>query len=122
MCEPTSLRCRFNVLGLPPEVQLSSQVRHNICMAVKEAIHNVIKHARATEISMRITFADGALDIIIKDNGAGFKPDLKSEGNGLSNMTRRLEAIGGQCEIASEPGNGTTVHIHLKVRKLDNIS
>jgi signal transduction histidine kinase len=119
LCEQTPLRCRFQVTSLPTEVQLSSQTRHNICMAVKEAIHNVIKHAQATEITMRITFADGQLDITIQDDGRGFDPQTRAEGNGLPNMKRRLADIGGQCTFESRPGAGTTVHLNLMVRSLE---
>ena len=121
LCEQTPLRCRFYLAGLPAEVQLSSQTRHNICMAVKEAIHNVIKHAHASEISMRITFTDGDLDISIQDDGGGFASANPAEGNGLPNMKQRLANIGGQCFVQSEPGKGTTVRIRLLVRSLEKI-
>jgi signal transduction histidine kinase len=121
LCEQTPLRCRFDMMSLSAEVQLSSQTRHNICMAVKEAIHNVIKHAHASEIFMRTTFADGKLDISIQDNGVGFEPTIKTDGNGLPNMMQRLENIGGQCVIESQPGKGATVNIHLEVRSLEKI-
>ena len=121
LCEQTPLRCRFDMMSLSAEVQLSSQTRHNICMAVKEAIHNVIKHAHASKISMRITFADGKLDISIQDNGVGFEPTIKTDGNGLPNMMQRLENIGGQCVIESQPGKGATVSIHLEVRSPEKI-
>ena len=52
LCERTPLRCRFHVLDLPHEVQVSSQTRHNISMAVKEAVHNIIKHAKASEVTI----------------------------------------------------------------------
>ena len=121
LCEQTKLRCRFQVAGLPNEVQVSSQTRHNISMAVKEAIHNIIKHARASEISMKVTFTNGALDISIRDDGQGFQMVNQTDGNGLSNMKRRLAGIGGQCTIDSRPGEGTTVRIHLDVQSLEKI-
>jgi signal transduction histidine kinase len=116
LCEPAPLRCRFQVTGLPAEVQLSSQTRHNLCMAVKEALHNVIKHAQASEISMRVTFAQGVLEISIQDNGRGFDPALRTEGNGLANMKQRLAILGGLCAIESQPGQGTRVQIRLPVQ------
>jgi signal transduction histidine kinase len=122
MCEQTPLRCRFHVTGLPPDVQLSSQSRHNISMAVREAIHNVIKHAHASEISLRVTFDKGNLDISIQDNGRGFEPAGTADGNGLPNMKQRLSNIGGDCAVESQPGKGTTVRFHLLVRPLDKIS
>lgn len=122
LCEQTPLRCRFDMMRLPPDVQLSSQTRHNICMAVKEAIHNVIKHARASEITIRMTFADRELHISIQDNGRGFDPQTKTDGNGLSNMRQRLNNIGGQCTVESRPGNGATVSIRILVGSLEKIS
>jgi len=121
LCEQTPLRCRFHVNGLPTEVQLSSQTRHNITMAVKEAIHNAIKHAHASEISISITFTNDVLEISIQDNGRGFKPGVPTDGNGLSNMRQRLASIGGQCSVESQPGAGTTMRIHLLVRSLEKI-
>jgi signal transduction histidine kinase len=122
LCEQTPLRCRFDVLGLPAEIQLSSQTRHNISMAVKEAIHNIIKHAHATEISVRMAFAEGVLDVTIQDDGRGFDAATAVDGNGLPNMRKRLANIGGQCSVESRPGQGTTVHIHLRVPTLEKIS
>jgi signal transduction histidine kinase len=124
MCEQIPLRRRFQVTGLPAEVQLSSQVRHNLSLAVKEAVHNVIKHAQAAEISLRVVFAQGCLDIFVQDNGVGFLPKATNtdEGNGLSNMKQRLADIGGECTIESQPGQGTTVHLHLTVPSLEKIS
>lgn len=119
LCERTSIRCRFHVLGLPHEVQVSSQTRHNISMAVKEAVHNVIKHARATEVTVRMTYVEGMLNISIEDDGVGFQPDTKSGGNGLTNMKQRLANVGGSCVFESKPGQGTKVLLRLTIRPLD---
>ncbi len=119
LCERAPIRCRFHVLDLPSEVQISSQTRHNINMAVKEAVHNVIKHASASEVTIRMAFTDGFLDISIQDDGVGFQPDEKVGGNGLTNMKQRMANIGGSCFVESEPGKGTTVRIRLTVRPLD---
>ena len=122
LCERTPIRCRFHVLGLPHEVQVSSQTRHNINMAVKEAVHNVIKHSGASEVTIRMAYADGILNIAIEDDGVGFQPDTKVGGNGLTNMKQRLTNIGGHCFIESKPGKGTTVLIRLTIRPLEHVS
>ena len=122
LCERTPIRCRFHVLGLPHEIQASSQTRHNINMAVKEAVHNVIKHSGASEITVRMTYAEGVLNISIVDNGAGFQANSKVAGHGLSNMKQRLANIGGSCFIESTPGKGTTVLIRLAVRPIEHAS
>jgi signal transduction histidine kinase len=119
LCERTPIRCRFHVLGLPHEVQVSSQTRHNINMTVKEAVHNVIKHARAAEVTIRMAFAEGFLNISIQDDGVGFQPDGKVGGNGLTNMKQRMINIGGSCFVESKPGQGATVRIRLIIKPRD---
>ncbi|MES1180741.1 MAG: ATP-binding protein, partial [Verrucomicrobiota bacterium] len=116
LCEPTPLRCRFHVLDLPPDVQVSSQTRHNISLAVKEAVHNIIKHAKASEVTVRMAFADGILDVSVHDDGSGFLPADNIPGNGLSNMKQRLQNIGGSCFVESRPGHGTTIRLRLRIR------
>jgi signal transduction histidine kinase len=121
LCERTQLRCRFHVVALPQEVQVSSQTRHNISMAVKEAVHNIIKHAKATEINIRMSFSENYLEVSVQDDGVGFNPAPadKSRGNGLTNMQQRLAGIGGRCTMVSRPGQGTTVQLRLAIKRLD---
>ncbi len=116
LCEPPRLRCRFYVSDLPKQPQISSQTRHNFSMAVKEAVHNVIKHAAASEVVVRIQLIEEVLHISVSDDGCGFQASGRaSAGNGLTNMKRRLEEIGGTCSIESEPGKGTTIYLRLTV-------
>ncbi|HWD90868.1 MAG TPA: sensor histidine kinase [Verrucomicrobiae bacterium] len=115
LCEQTPLRCRFHVMDLPPEIQVSSQTRHNISLAVKEAVHNIIKHAKASEVTIRMVFADGSLEVTVHDDGAGFQPGEGVSGHGLSNMKQRLQNIGGSCTVESKPGGGTTVRLSLRI-------
>lgn len=117
LCEQAQLSCRLRVAELPHKIQVSSQTRHNVIMAAKEAVHNVIKHARATELALDVTFADALLTIVIQDNGCGFQPDESRMGNGLTNMQRRLADLGGTCEIQSRLSNGTKVILQLSLRK-----
>ena len=116
LCERTPLRCRFHVQDLPHEVQVSSQTRHNISLAVKEAVHNIIKHAGASEVTIRMMFTDGELDVSINDDGSGFQPTDNLSGHGLSNMRQRLQKIGGRCFVESSPGHGTTVRMRLRIQ------
>ena len=116
LCEQTQLRCRFHVQDLPHTVQVSSQTRHNISMAVKEAVHNIIKHARASEVTLRISFSDGVLDVAVRDDGSGFQPADNVSGNGLSNIKQRLHNIGGNSFVESQIGQGATVRIRLRIK------
>lgn len=117
LCERSRLRCRFYVSDLPKDCPVSSQTRHNFSMVVKEAVHNVIKHAKASEIVVRVELIEEVLSISVSDDGCGFRASERTTGNGLTNMKRRLESIGGSCVIESEPGKGTTIHLRLTIRK-----
>jgi len=131
LCSQAQLRCRLEVPDLPTQAALSSHVRHNLIMAVKEALHNVIKHARASEVRLRIAFAgaqdQGAvapaagtatdLNICILDDGCGFNPEARPLGNGLANLKRRMEDIGGSFVLESKLAVGTTVTLCLPVAK-----
>lgn len=117
LCQQAQLRCRLHIQILPKDVQLSSQIRHNITMAVKESVHNIVKHAQANEVVIRMTFEKELLAISIQDNGQGFQPDNQFSGNGIKNIKRRLEDIGGGCVIESQPNLGTIVRLRLSIRR-----
>jgi signal transduction histidine kinase len=117
LCDGMQIRCRFHMADLPREVQVSSQTRHNISLAVKEAVHNVIKHAKASELSMHITMKHDLLAITVQDDGCGFEPAENCAGNGLRNMKVRLESIGGACAVESKPGKGTAIELRLVIQQ-----
>ncbi|HVU26275.1 MAG TPA: sensor histidine kinase [Verrucomicrobiae bacterium] len=116
LCEPAQLRCRFHAENLPRDITISSQTRHNITLAVKEAVHNVIKHSKASEVTIHMTFVDCLLTISVADNGCGFEISADSTGNGLANMKRRMEDIHGTCTVASQIGKGTTVYLRIVIK------
>jgi signal transduction histidine kinase len=116
LCAATQFRCRFHMSDLPREIQVSSQVRHNISMAVKEAVHNVIKHSKGCEVTIRMTFDQNVLTLLVQDDGCGFQPLDCRAGNGLTNMKHRLEKIGGNCAIESQTGGGTIIYMRLALR------
>jgi len=119
LCEQAKLSCRLRVPELPRHVQVASQLRHNVILAVKEAINNIIKHASASEVAFQVIFEGDVLNISISDNGSGFNTTDHIMGNGLANMKQRLEAIGGRCNIESSAGKGTTILMHVAARPLE---
>jgi signal transduction histidine kinase len=104
------IRCRLDVPMDVPPIPLQPQVGHHLYLAVKESLHNVVKHAGATEVWLRLQFTQETMTIVIEDNGHGFEIDGKvsPDANGLANLNRRLTEIGGRCEYRSERGKGTT--------------
>ncbi|HEU4717562.1 MAG TPA: two-component regulator propeller domain-containing protein, partial [Bacteroidia bacterium] len=97
-----------------PAVHLSEEKRRFLFLVVKESLHNIVKHANATKVETLFSFADGKISIVIGDNGKGFEiSEARPMGNGLKNMRKRMESIGGMYTIASEPGKGTRTEINL---------
>ena len=119
MCEQAQLECNLDVQDLPKDIQVSSQIRHNITLAVKESLNNAIKHSKATEVNFRITFQNMLLTISLRDNGCGFSLAETPTGNGLKNIKSRLDSIGGSSSIESQPGSGTTVYLRLTIKSLE---
>ncbi|HEX4646826.1 MAG TPA: ATP-binding protein, partial [Verrucomicrobiae bacterium] len=96
-------------------------IRHNVYLAAKEAVHNVLKHARATEVMFQVELEDHILTVTIRDDGCGIPLNDGHTGNGLANMKRRMNDIGGGCDVESVPGRGTTVRLRLMLTSADGI-
>ncbi len=111
----TEVRCRLDVDESLPLVPQTSEVRQNLYLVVREALNNIAKHSRATEAWLRIHWENGVLHVVIEDNGRGFNGAEASSGNGLLNMRRRLEKIGGRFEVGSQPKGGTVCRIWLPI-------
>lgn len=122
--QETGIECKVNISGEVPAYPLSSQMRHNLLLAVHEAFTNVLKHSRATQVDVFIAHNAFTFEIAIADNGNGFNPSALPPGSngvagdGLRNMKQRLADIGGRCSINSEPGHGVTIQFLLPLRKL----
>ena len=74
-----------------------------------EALQNVAKYAEASRATISLATREGSLVFTVADDGRGFDPTFAGRGSGLQGMADRIEAIGGTLEIASTPGQGTTV-------------
>jgi len=115
----TGIECELNMPSEVPAHPLSSQDRHHLFLAVREAFTNTLKHSRATQSTVSMSCLAQEFQIVAADNGVGFdvptgepKPENGlggSPGNGLGNMRQRLAAIGGYCRVESGPGRGTTI-------------
>jgi ligand-binding sensor domain-containing protein/signal transduction histidine kinase len=113
-------------LKLPDEVpvhQLSAETRHNLFCAVKEALNNVLKHARATNVGVVFALPRGSFEVTVMDNGRGFCTKEVSAGapgscgDGLLNMRERLQSVGGSCTVLSQPGGGTRVVFKISLKQ-----
>ena len=115
------LRCRLDLPAQLPAIPVSSELRHNLFHAVKEALNNAVKHAQASEIYFQLKLDASTFTLLIRDNGKGFRFDALPEvpaangrissGHGLGNLAARLKRIGGSCAVTSRPGAGTEVRL-----------
>jgi signal transduction histidine kinase len=95
--------------------QTHSMILFHIC---QEALANVAKHASAKRVSVNVWTTDERVVMEIRDNGKGFEPDKmsKSIGHGLANMQTRVRAVGGEVDISSALGDGTTILAWVPLR------
>jgi signal transduction histidine kinase len=90
---------------------VDARLRHQLFLGFKEALTNVVKHSGANEVWLVVRVTEETLRVEVADNGGGLRtPDAAAGAHeGISNMRRRMEKLGGQFEIAAAPGQGTTV-------------
>ena len=111
--EGSPVQCAFDLPPEIPPVAMPTEVRHQVFLAAKEALNNVLKHARARQVRIQVTLAGGGFEIAIEDDGSGFDSSAPAKraggGNGLDNMRERLRSVGGRFECNSRPGQGTRI-------------
>jgi signal transduction histidine kinase len=87
----------------------------NLYRLIQEALNNILKHANAKNIYIKITNQSQQINVLIEDDGDGFDTNQSAEnvnaGKGLSSMNQRAELSGGKCIIESKPGKGTKINI-----------
>jgi signal transduction histidine kinase/ligand-binding sensor domain-containing protein len=107
------IECELDLPVAPsPEHVSTPEFRHELFLAVKEALTNVIRHAHATKVSLRIALGVGTLEIVVSDNGRGITgPVNDAHADGLRNMRQRMQQIGGEFRVESLPGEGTRIFL-----------
>lgn len=97
---------------------LTGEQRRNIYLVIKEALHNIVKHAAATEVCISFQL-NNQLSVSIHDNGKGIDTAaLRRFANGIKNMEQRMESIGGTFEIINN--DGTTIRLQCPVRPIES--
>lgn len=115
------MRCHLEVPKDLPAAALNAEQRHNLFLAFKEALSNVVQHAGATDLRLAISVDQGVLVIAVGDNGRGFDSAALSApvgADGLGNMRRRLRQAGGEYQLSTTLGKGTTVMFKVPLQGL----
>jgi len=108
------LYLRLDFPATVPATPLASAIRHHLYLAAKEILHNIVKHANAHEIRIRLTIEGDCIRLAIEDDGRGFDAAIlpvAPGSDGLLNLQRRLEQVGGTCTRRSAPGTGTAIEM-----------
>lgn len=100
-----------------PDVPLKKMAYRNIFMAVKEALINIAKHARALNVGISVTSKGDYLNITVKDDGVGYDRSAEITGEGVKNMKTRIQSIGGLLNIVAEE-HGTSVRMDIRLSQI----
>jgi signal transduction histidine kinase len=102
------VRCALQPVALDASAELV------VYRVVQEAITNISKYAKASEVWLGLGDVDGRVEITIRDDGVGFDPDLRTQSAyGLAGMRFRVEAAGGTLVVESAPGQGSLIRVSL---------
>jgi len=111
------LRARYNLTvegDLGEEPHLPIEMKHALYRITQEALHNIVKHARASTVVLRLTKEANEIILEVRDNGRGFDPAGSFPGHlGLRSMRERVTKVDGTLTIESVPGQGTCVGVRM---------
>jgi histidine kinase/DNA gyrase B/HSP90-like ATPase/histidine kinase/PAS domain-containing protein len=96
---------------------VAPRVSIQMLRVLQEALTNVRKHANARRIDVKVQHRRSSVVLTVRDDGIGFDPTTVEDGYGRQSMRERAESIGARLDIASSPGRGTTVSLHVPVRR-----
>ena len=106
--EPTALEAVVRFEG-PVDLTVPEGVADQLVAVVREAVTNVVRHARASAVDIRVRVGDDTLTLTVLDDGVGVPLERRSDGNGLRNLRHRAERLGGSMAIAPGAEGGTTL-------------
>lgn len=112
----TPIRCRFDIPLELPRIALPSAVLEAAYRATQEALNNVLKHSRATEVSLELYLLPSRIEILVRDNGIGLPalPDpAMPHSRGLVTMRARLESVSGNLELQPNTPTGLTLRLRI---------
>lgn len=115
--ESAGIDCHFQFPEDVPPYPMNAELRRNVFLVAKEALHNIVKHANASQVILSLEFSRDKLELDIRDNGSGFDPAARAaSGNGLINMQKRAQELGGSFSINSQKGQGTFITFAVSLK------
>ncbi|MFK8058915.1 MAG: ATP-binding protein [Polaribacter sp.] len=112
----TFVNIKFSLEHFNIEERLPQKIEITIYRIVQELINNIIKHSKASEVSVQLFNAKNSIILIVEDNGVGFTSDKKKKGIGLLNISSRLDMVNGAVNFEPSPKSGTLVTIKIPLQ------
>jgi signal transduction histidine kinase len=114
--EQTGIAVEFESGAVGTE-RLPAEVETALYRIVQESLTNIVKHARASRVSVVLARKPDSVVVVIEDDGSGFNPEgVREEGFGLTGMRERMALLDGRLEIESAEGSGTTLVAEVPLR------
>jgi ligand-binding sensor domain-containing protein/two-component sensor histidine kinase len=105
----------FDIVQDNPKCVLEMEFRRHILLMFKEMLHNIVRHAHASHVDIKILQQEDQLSIMVRDNGVGFMEETPRSGYGLRGLQHRASLIGARVTVESTPGKGTTGRLVAKI-------
>ena len=97
------------------DVTVPASVEHALLRITQEACANAVRHGNAGKLAVSMTRQDGHVELVVRDEGAGFDPAAQHAGSGLSHIRERVAELGGTVDIDSAPGRGAVLTVRVPV-------
>lgn len=110
---PLGISCTYDIERIAEKRLMQMEARKSVLLVIKEAMNNIARHSGASQSAVQLHAINGSLLLQISDNGKGFDKATSKAGNGLTNMQKRTEAIGGSFSVESSEAAGTTILCRL---------
>jgi signal transduction histidine kinase len=116
-----SFRCRVMMEGVDEQTPFGPEVGAALYRMVQELLTNVVRHAKASQVSIRIALQEGVVQLVVDDDGVGFAAAAAAaaaaDRHGLHGIRERAEVLGGAVLIRSHPDEGTHVSVTIPLQK-----
>ena len=117
VCEAKDIKLDMQVSRNIMHVRLDPEIRRNLLLVAKEAIHNAAKYSESSLVQVQLSLKNDEIWLEIVDQGKGFDLTSAREGNGLQNIRSRIEKLGGHCDISSQAGQGTRIFAVVRLKR-----